>query len=276
MTALAGAAPAADVPGSSPAPMDTTAARVAFLDSLAATPEEVELPPLPDDASPSTDVEAEAEETAEPEAGKDAEEAPKGEEKAIPFAAFQKRLGRETAKTRAAEEKAQAAHLDSLRLKGALELLHAEYDAFKTALLEAGVDPRDLQLRHHEMLKLAGEQDAKVSLEHKAAIEQAAKAAEHEAVKATLREEMGEACQANPLVSYAELKAAMWEAQSTDAAAVAAKLQAEKIAIARKHLAPAKPAHPRTVKAGAAGTMPRIDTSTKGLEELLTRITATG
>lgn len=262
MTAIAGAATAADVsPGSSPAPVNTTASRVAFLENLAKeTPASVELAPLPEADSPAPDVEEKAETTADP-AGKPDEG--KGDEgRTVPFAAFQKRLARERDKAKAAQEQLSARELELARATAAVDLLHDEYETLKAALVQVGIDPRDLALRENALTARAGERSRELAESHQRALEEQAAAYQRQSIQAQLREEIEAATEANPLVSFDELKAAMYRAKNTDAAAVASELQAQKLAIAAK-LAPApKPSHPRTAKAGAAGTMPRLENTT--------------
>ena len=224
-----------------------------------------------DDASTSTEADSDAETTADP-AGEGVEDATgKDEPKSIPFAAFQKRLGREQAKAREAQEQLQTERLAVRKAEKAVELIHGEYERLKQALAAGhAFDPRDEQLREYELGNIVREEAAKLLSKHQEELQQQSAQVEKQRYQSELRAEMQTALDAHPLLMFAELKKAMQTAQSLDATAVAAALQQKKLVVADKLRGTrATPAAPRSAKGASPGTTHQFETNQAGYSAYL-------
>lgn len=227
----------ASAPGEPIASVETSADRVAFLEGLNA--------PEPVDFGESPDVPA-AEEKAEAAPGDTAEavEAPVVDPAA--------RAELESVRSALAERE-----LAYARAVAATELQAEENEVYRQALLQLGVDPRDLQLRDHALQQRAVTKAQELA--------QAAQAAQqksrHDALVSQIRSEIEAASQEFPLVSFDELRVEMQRQRNTDARAVAQVIHAARLKSAATLLAP--PKHPRTPRPGTGGgAAPVLENST--------------
>lgn len=223
-----------------------------------------------DDASTSTDADSDADSTAA-QAGEGEDAKGKDEPKSIPFATFQKRLARESAKAKEAHEQLQSERLAVRKAEKAVELMHGEYERLKELLAAGqGFDPRDEQLRELQLGNIVREEATKLLAKHQEELQQQTAQAEKQQYQLELRAEMQEALDGHPLLTFAELKKAMQAAQSTDATAVAAALQAKKLALAdRLRGTRATPAAPRSAKGASPGTTHKFEANQAGYSAYL-------
>jgi hypothetical protein len=204
----------------------------------------------------------------------------KGEsEETIPITAFKARLGKETEKRRAAEERASTQANEIERLRAAVELASEEIQRLQQARKDGVTyDEKDELLRNHEVSAEARARLEKLQRKHEEDVRRAREEGEVEAYKENLAEEIGRALQSHDLVDQKTLIAEMSADLSLSAAEAAERIETRLLERAKARLAataPPKKRFPTTASASASGdAIRRHELSAQGLAARLEELNA--
>lgn len=188
---------------------------------------------------------------------KDAKAPEAKSEETIPLTAFKARLGKETEKRKALQDKLDESDLEQKRLRAKFDIAVEELKREREARAKGtALDPKDEQLRDYDIEKRAREAAAKIDRE----IEDAKRARASNEGQAEFndqfRADFDRVLSAHPVLSKADLIAELRKPAnvSRQVADVARERAAIILENAKKHLAKERPASPDTVKAKAGGS----------------------
>jgi hypothetical protein len=193
---------------------------------------------------------------------------------AVPMKAFLARVGKETDKRKAAEDRAAKSDLAAAKANEALQIAAQVIQRYKRAAAAGKpLDARDEQLLDYELRSLAQQASQRLDVEHAQQFEKATaqQRAIEERAEMTERyaNELAVAQQQHPMVHRSALIAEMRKPENKDRGflVVARELEAQLLEAAKARIVKERPPHPKTVRAkpGGGPVAGRTDLSAKGL-----------